>query len=90
MLNLGSLYIDQGRFPNAEEAPQLLAGIAVGGKIDLRLEPDTGRIQAEFFNHRLPNGTLIEVTPLLGEKGLEWRCDGNLEGKYLQGHSLCN
>jgi len=80
---------DQQRFPSEAEAAELLAGVALPGNLDVRLEPDTGIITVELYLEGLEGGTTLVLMPQEGGAGLEWVCNGNLARKYLQNTSVC-
>jgi hypothetical protein len=85
-------YVDQGRFPTAEEAQSLLSTLPGGGNMDLSLEPDTGSISAQIYVPGLSGGNLLIITPRLGDGGyIDWDCEGStLDPAHLETSMLCN
>ncbi len=85
-------YVDQGRFPTAEEAQNLLSTLPGSGNMDLSLEPDTGSISAQIYVPGVGGDNLLIITPRLGDGGyIDWDCDGStLDSSHLENSMLCN
>lgn len=87
-----AFYITQGRFPNAEEADNLLAQMPLSDSMYLSLEPDKGIIGAEIYGAGLDGENRLILTPQIDAGGaLLWRCEGStLDTKHMQHLELCD
>jgi hypothetical protein len=85
-------YVDQGRFPTAEEAQNLLSSLPGSGNMGLSLEPDTGSISAQIYAPGVGGNNLLILTPRLGDGGyIDWDCEGTtLDPSHLANTNLCN